>query len=83
MTVGFIFVAIVLSFFLLILAFILKDYIIGMLASLGIMSLGVYITIYNIENINNILTQSLATIFMCLGFYIFITGSIEKIKEYM
>jgi len=83
MTVGFIFVAIVLSFFLLVIALILKDYIIGMLASLGIMCLGVYITIYNIENINNILTQSLATIFMCLGFYIFISGSLEKIKEYM
>lgn len=83
MTVGFIFVASVLAYLLLVLAFILEDYTIGMLSGIGILCMGIYVAIYNMESINNLLTQSFAVISICLGFYIFIIGSVEKIKEYM
>ena len=83
MTVGFIFVALVLAFLLLVLAFILEDYPIGMLSSLAIMCIGIYIAIYNIEGINNILTQALGLILICIGAFVFINGSVEKIKELM
>ena len=81
--VSFVIVAAVLSYLLLVLAFVLKDYIIGMLASLGILVIGVYIAIYNVEHINNILTQTFALISIGLGSYVFINGSVEKIKEFI
>ncbi len=81
--VSFIIVAAVLSYLLLVLAFILKDYTIAMLASLGILCTGIYMAIYNVESINNILTQAFALISIGLGSYIFINGSVEKIKELM
>ena len=83
MTVGFIFVALVLAFLLLVLAFILEDYPIGMLASLAIMCIGIYIAVYNIEGINNLLTQALGLILICIGAFVFINGSIDKIKEFI
>ena len=52
-----------------------------MLSSLGIMIIGIYIAIYNVEHINNILTQAFALISIGIGAYVFINGSIEKIKE--
>ena len=83
MTVGFIFVAVVLAYLLLVFAFIIEDYIVGLLASLAIMCIGIYIAIYNIEGINNILTQTFGLISICIGAYVFINGSVEKIKELM
>ena len=83
MTISFIFVSSVLMYLLLVLAFILKNYPLGMLSSLGIIIIGVYIAIYNVEHINNILTQTFALISIGLGSYVFINGSIEKIKELM
>jgi len=83
MTAAFIFVAAVLAYLLLVLSFVLKDYTIGMLSSLGIMCIGIYIAIYNVESINNVLTQAFALISIGLGAYVFINGSVEKIKELM
>lgn len=83
MTIAFIFVGSVLAYLLLVLAFILKDYTIGMLSGIGILCIGIYISIYNVEGINNVLTQAFALISMCLGFYVFINTSKEKIEELM
>ncbi len=83
MTVAFIFVGAVLVYFLLVMSFILGNYPLGMLAALGIICIGVYIAIYNIENINNIMTQAFALISIGLGSYVFINGSVEKIQELM
>ena len=83
MTIAFIFVGSVLMYLLLVLAFVLKNYPLGMLSSLGIMIIGIYIAIYNVEHINNLLTQAFALISICIGFYVFINGSIEKVKELM
>ena len=83
MTIAFIFIGSVLMYFLLVLAFALENYPLGMLSSLGIIIIGVYIAIYNIEYINNMLTQAFALISIGLGSYVFINGSVEKIKELM
>lgn len=83
MVVSFIFVASVLMYLLLVMAFILENYPLGMLASLGILCIGIYIAIYNIESINNLLTQGFAIISIGLGAYVFINGSVEKIEELM
>lgn len=70
-------------YLLLVLSFITKNYPLGMLSSLGIMIIGIYIAIYNVEHINNLLTQTFALISIGLGAYVFINGSIEKIQELM
>lgn len=80
---SFVLVALVLVYILLVLAFYLKDYTIGMLSSLGILCIGIYIAIYNVEHINNLLTQAFALISIGIGAYVFINGSVEKIKELM
>lgn len=81
MVVSFIFVAALIAYFSLVLSFILEDYTIGMLSAFGIMVIGIYIAIYNVESINNVLTQAFAIISMGLGAYVLINGSIEKINE--
>ncbi len=83
MTVGFIFVASVLAYLLLVLAFILEDYIIGMLSGIAILSIGIYIAIYNMENINTLLTQAFGLISILIGAFVFINLSKEKIEEYI
>lgn len=83
MTVSFIFVAAIIAYFLLVISFVLQDYTIGMLSALGIICIGVYIAIYNVETINNLLTQTFALISMGIGSYVFINGSVEKIQELM
>jgi len=83
MTVSFIFVAAVLMYSFLGLSFILKSYPLGMLSGMGILCIGIYVAIYNIEHINELLTQSFAVISIWLGAYIFIKGSKEKIEELM
>jgi len=83
MVVSFIFVAAIIAYFSLVLSFILEDYPIAMLSSFGIMIIGIYIAIYNVESINNVLTQAFAIISMGLGAYVLINGSVEKIKEFI
>lgn len=83
MTVGFIFIGAVLAYLLLVLSFIIEDYPIGMLSSLAIMCIGIYIAIYNMESINNLLTQTFGLISIGIGAYVFISGSVEKIKEFI
>jgi len=81
--ISFVFVASALMYFFLVLAFILKNYPLGMLSGMGIFCIGIYIAIYNIEHINDLLTQSFAVISIWLGLYILIKGSKEKIEELM
>lgn len=83
MTAAFIFVASILAYLLLVTAFIIKDYTIGLLSGMAIFCVGIYISIYNVENISNLLTQAFGLISIMLGLYIFINTSKEKIEEYM
>jgi len=66
---------------LLILAVIFKEYVLGVISGMLIMIIGIYIAINGYVGLNNFLTQTLAIIFICLGFYIFIDGTYEKILE--
>ena len=81
--VSFVFVMAILSYLLLVLSFILDDYIIGMFAGMFIFCIGLYVAIYNVESIDNLITQSFAVISIWLGLYIFINISKEKIEELM
>lgn len=83
MTIAFIFVSSVLAYSLLVMAFMLKDYTIGMLSGIAIFCVGIYVAIYNVEGINNLLTQAFGLISILLGLYIFLKVSMEKIEEDM
>lgn len=83
MTAAFIYVSSVLVYILFVTALILKDYTIGILSGIGIFSVGIYVAIYNVEGINNLLTQAFGLISILLGLYIFINTSKEKIEEWM
>ncbi len=79
--VSFVIVSIVLAYLLLVVALITKDYILGMISGMAIFIVGIYIAIYNVETINTLLTQGLATISIMLGLFVFINASKEKIEE--
>lgn len=81
--VSFIIFASALAYILLVLAFVVKDYILGLIAGMAIFLIGIYIAIYNVGSINTLLTQSFAVISIWLGAYVFIQGSVEKIEEWM
>ena len=81
--VSFVFVIAILSYSLLVLSFILDDSIIGMFAGMSIFCIGIYVAIYNVESIDNLITQFFAVISIWLGLYIFINISKEKIEELM
>ena len=81
--IDFIYVIIILVYLLLAFSFIIKEYILSLIASIGIMITGVYLAIYGVGDISNFLTQSFGIINICLGAYVFINGSVEKIQELM
>ena len=81
--VSFVIFAAVLSYLLLVLAFLIKDYIIGLISGMAIFLIGIYVAIYNVESINTLLTQSFAVISIWLGLFVFINASKEKIEELM
>ena len=80
--INFIFVIIIVAFVLLAFSFVIKNYAIGMISSMAIMSIGVHILISGMRSIVNLLTISMGVVFVCLGSYIFIRGSLQKIEEY-
>lgn len=83
MTAAFIFVACILSYLLLFASFKLKDYPLGMLSGIAILIIGIYIAIYNVEGISNLLTEAFAVISILLGAYVFINTSMEQIDGLM
>ena len=80
---SFIIFSIALAYILLVLALVTRDYILGMISGMAIFIVGIYTAIYNVESINTLLTQGLATISICLGLFVFINASKEKIEELM
>lgn len=79
--IPFIFLIIVAVLIMLIFAFILKNYPIGILSAMAMVVIGVYILSLGIEGVNNILTLTLGIILTCLGLYIFINGTIQQYED--
>ena len=76
-----IFVATILMLILLVMAFILKIEPLGLIASFGMMAIGVHIGASGVEDINNLLTQALAAMYICVGAYLLIGNYIKKFEE--
>ncbi len=81
--VSFVIVSLVLAYIILVLAFITRNYILGMISGMAMMIIGIYIAIYNVETINTLLTEGIAIISIVLGFFVFINGSKEIIEDLM
>lgn len=79
--IDFIYVIIPLSMALLLLAVHMEEYILGLFSGFMIFICGVYVVIYGTGGTINFFSESLGVILVCLGFYIFIRGSVEEIAQ--
>lgn len=80
--IDFIYIAIIFSVLLLSLAFYIKNRPLGLMASMAIILVGVSILAIGLKGITNVLTISLGVIFVSMGAYVFIGGSLEDILTY-
>jgi hypothetical protein len=80
--IDFIYVIMVLVYCLLVFSIMKEELIIGLLAGMGIIIVGVYLIIYGAGDISNFLTSSFGIINVALGSYLFIGGSLEEIEKY-
>ena len=78
--ISFIYIATVLMFILLLIAFAFRIYALGALSSFGLMVLGIFILSEGIEGITQHIAISLGVIFICIGAFIIIKGSIELLE---
>ena len=79
--IEFIFVITILVMVLLLLAFILENYILGMMSAFGMIIIGIYILINGIQGMNNILTNTIAVITLGLGMWISLEAPLKEIGE--
>ena len=63
-------------------SFVMKVYVLGAIASMGLIVIGVSILISGTVGISSILTLGLGVIYVALGAYVFIKGSAEEIPEF-
>ena len=66
---------------LLIISIIKKIYALGMISAMAMIVIGVNVLASGIQGIDNILTLGLGIIFVCLGIYLFLNGSLEQIEK--
>lgn len=83
MAVSFIFFIAIISFLLLVLSIVIQSYPLGAISTMGIIVIGVSILANGMMGINNVLTLGLGIIFVSVGLYIFLNGTLEKIREVM
>lgn len=67
--------------FLLVISIFLEEFILGLISSFALMVIGVSILSEGVLGIDNIITLALGTIFVCLGAYIFLSGSLEHMEQ--
>ncbi len=79
MAVDIIFVGSILFPLLMLIGFYIKDLFLVGASSIGLMSMGVYILINGIASIINMVTLAIGAIFVCFGFYVLISSSLESI----
>lgn len=81
MPLPFIYIGIIIAWVLLAVGFSMKDYTISTLASIFIIIIGVYVLIYGIENISNVVIVALGIVHIGIGFYVMVRGSYELYKD--
>lgn len=80
--IEFIFYISVIVIVLLVMSFVYRILALGLISSMAMAAIGVSILSQGVLGIENILTLTWGTIFVCLGSYIFINGSLEQIENY-
>ena len=72
----------VISFVLLVISFAFKMFSLGLISSMAIMVVGIALIVSGVTGLDTILADNLGIIYVCLGAYVFINGSLEQIEEY-
>lgn len=80
--IDFIFIILPLLYLFLVLSFWTKEYVIGAVTSIGLMVSGVYLAINGAGEVNNLITQAMAIINICIGAYILIRGGVEEAERH-
>ena len=62
---------------MLIFSFLIKEYVVGALASMSLMALGVYVIANGFPTISNTLTQLFGSVMISIGAYVLIRGGYE------
>jgi len=60
-----------------------QEYAMGMIASMAVIVLGIYVFIYGIMGINNWITDTFALINIAVGAYIFLRGTGEEAMQHL
>ena len=72
---------IIIAFGILAFGMFIKEYAIAAIGSFFVMLLGIYIIIYNLNGVNDWLTQGLGIIMIGIGAYVVIRGGYEAYKD--
>ena len=80
--IDFIFFISIIVIIMLVVSFVYRIFVLGLISSMAIVAIGVSILSQGVLGIENILTLTWGTIFVTLGSYIFINGSLEQIENY-
>ncbi len=67
---------------LLILVFIFKEFVFGLISGMLMMAIGVFVGTNGLVGVNNFLSQSVGVILIGIGAYIFIRGTLELIEQF-
>ena len=67
---------------LLILGFIFKEFVFGLISGMLMMAIGVFVGTNGLVGVNNFLSQSVGVILIGIGAYIFIRGTLELIEQF-
>ncbi len=80
-TIPFIYVALLITWVVMIVGYIIRDWIIKSIVSIFFMTVGVFILINGIEGISNLAVDALGITHIAIGFYVIVTESYELYKD--
>lgn len=80
--IDFIFFISIVAIILLVVSFVYRIFVLGLISSMAMVAIGVSILSQGVLGIEDILTLTWGTIFVTLGSYIFINGSLEQIETF-
>ena len=79
--IAFVFLAILISYSMLVIGFYAQSYAITSIAGMAILFCGIYVLAYNVETINNLITLAIGIISVCFGFFVFVKSGLDQIEQ--
>ena len=79
--IDFVYWIVILMFAVLFFSFLVQEFYVGILASMGLMVTGLYIVITGLGGYSNFLTETIGVICIVIGGYVLLRGWIEKLGD--